>query len=63
MVPMLTLSWLWHSVERENTEAGMVFFSASAVQAETLICSAFRPWLMAARGPVAADRFAGRPWL
>jgi hypothetical protein len=31
---MLTLSWLWHSVERENTEAGMVSLSASAVHAE-----------------------------
>ena len=36
MVPMLTLSWLWHSVERENTLAGMVFFNASAVQALVL---------------------------
>ena len=43
MVPMLTLSWLWHSVEREKADAGMVSFSASAVQAEQLICSAFRP--------------------
>ena len=36
----------------ENTEAGMVSLSASAVHAETLICSALSPWLMAARGPV-----------
>jgi hypothetical protein len=35
MVPMLTLSWLWHSVERENTLAGMVSFRASAVHADT----------------------------
>jgi len=57
------LSWLWHSVERENTDAGMVSFSASAVHADTLICRAFRPWLIAARDPVAPDRLAGRPWL
>ena len=34
MVPMLTLSWLWHSVLRLNTLAGMVSFSASAASAE-----------------------------
>ena len=34
----------------------MVSFSASAVQAEALICSALRPWLIAARGPVDAGQ-------
>jgi hypothetical protein len=63
MVPMLTLSWLWHSVEREKTLAGMLFFSASAVQAETAICTAFNPWFTVLRAATAPDRFAGRPLL
>ncbi len=63
MVPMLTLSWLWHSVERENTLAGMVSLSASAVQAETAICTALKPWLSAARSPSAPERLLGRPLL
>ena len=36
-------------MERENTDAGIVSLSASAVHAEALICSALRPWLIAAR--------------
>ena len=44
MVPMLTLSWLWHSVLRLKTLAGMVSFSASAVSAEAEICIALKPW-------------------
>ncbi len=42
MVPMLTLSWLWHSVEREKIEAAKVFFKASAVHADTPICTALK---------------------
>ena len=34
IVPMLTLSWLWASVEREWMLAGLHSFSASAVSAE-----------------------------
>ncbi|HRE17927.1 MAG TPA: 3-methyl-2-oxobutanoate hydroxymethyltransferase, partial [Rhodocyclaceae bacterium] len=52
---MLTLSWLWHSVERENTEAGMVSFRASAVHAEAPICTALKPWLIGARGPTVPE--------
>ena len=51
------------AVLRENTDAGIVSFSASAVHAEAAICSAFSPWFSGARSPDAADRFAGRPWL
>ena len=40
---MLTLSWLWHSVLRLNTLAGMVFFNASAASAEAAICMALKP--------------------
>src|SRR5258707_2750039 len=43
MVPMLTLSWLCASVERENTLAGMVSLSASAVHADDDICTALKP--------------------
>ena len=57
-----TAHWV-HSVERLKTEAGMVCFRASAVQALEPICTAFRPWLMAARAPVAPLRFWGRPLL
>ncbi|MNT81292.1 hypothetical protein D3C72_2208720 [compost metagenome] len=60
---MLTLSWLWHSVERENAVAGMVCLSASAVHAEAPICTAFRPWFSGASAPVAPDRLAGSPLL
>ena len=61
MVPMLTLSWLWHSVEREKTLAGMVCLSASAVQAETPICTALKPWLIICRSSGAPERLLGRP--
>ncbi len=63
MVPMLTLSWLWHSVEREKTLAGMVFFKASAVQALAPICTALKPWLIIAVAAGAPERLLGRPWL
>ncbi len=67
------LPWLRANIENElnsandnpiiDGEAGMVSLSASAVHAETLICSAFRPWLIGARSPVTPERLAGRPWL
>ena len=63
MVPMLTLSWLWHSVEREKTLAGIVFFRASAVQALAPICTALKPWLSIARSALAPERLLGKPWL
>src|SRR5450759_5749459 len=44
IVPMLTLSWLWDSVEREKEAAGMVALRASAVRAEAEVDMALNPW-------------------
>ena len=62
MVPMLTLSWLWFSVLRLNTLAGIVAFRASAVSADAVICMALNPWCAASSPAGAPTRFAGSPW-
>lgn len=64
MVPMLTLSWLCASVEREKTEAGPVCLSASAVIADAAICIPLKPWCSPACGSSAERgtiRFGGSP--
>ena len=43
MVPMLTLSWLWDSQDREKEAAGMVNFSASAHSAVAVMDAALKP--------------------
>ncbi len=58
---MLTLSWLCDSVDRENALAGIVSFSASAVHADTEICTPLNPWLIGARLGGAPDKFCGKP--
>jgi hypothetical protein len=63
IVPMLTLSWLWHSVLRLKTLAGIVSFKASAASADAEICIALKPWCAARSGPERATRLAGRPAL
>jgi len=44
MVPMLTLSWLCDSVEREKDAAGIVALRASAASADDAIDMALKPW-------------------
>ena len=60
IVPIVTLSWLWHSVVRLNTLAGMVSFSASAVSAEAAICIALKPWWAARSGVGARHQVRGQ---
>lgn len=44
VVPILILSWLWASLDRENTIAGAAACKASAVIAEQEIWAALKPW-------------------
>ena len=44
IVPIETLSWLWHSVDREWIVAGLQSFIASAVIAEQHSCMPLKPW-------------------
>ena len=44
IVPMLTLSWLCDSVEREKDAAGIVALRASAASADDAIDMALKPW-------------------
>ena len=43
IAPIETLSWLWHSVEREWIVAGLQSFIASAVIAEQHSCIPLKP--------------------
>ena len=59
IVPMLTLSWLCASVEREWMLAGLHSFSASAVSAEQQSCIPLKPWCRPASGWSGANGGSG----
>ena len=63
MVPMLTLSWLCDSVERENEATGMDACKASAVSADSVICMPLKPCRGANPFATGGASWAGSPRL